>query len=168
MVIRTGNSNEEVFPILGKGPSCAKCSLNVRRGAKRQVCVSYQCYFHRSEGIRAETYDIMNGEVSWLTMEVKRGIRQSKVLEVKGMSVMWRALKNLTDNKLKNNTRIITVYCRACGSQRIKANALASPPARSKWSSLTSINQMLQALTKSIQNSFVTWAPMRFLLYNSF
>ena len=48
------------------------------------------------------------------------------------------------------------------------APGLASPPARSRLSSLTSIHQRLWAQTKSIRDSFITCAPRRFLSYDSF
>ena len=48
------------------------------------------------------------------------------------------------------------------------ASGLASPSARSRRSSLTSIHQRLLAQTKSIRDSFVTCAPGRFLSYDSF
>ena len=72
----------------------------------------------RKKGIHTEAHKIQNGDVSWLMKEVKRGIVQHKVLEANGATVMWRVLKTVTDNKLKNNTRIIIENGRACASQR--------------------------------------------------
>ena len=71
----------------------------------------------RSVGIHNQAYKSLNEDVSRLTMEVKRGIWQRKLLEAKGMSEMWQVLKSLTDNKPNNNTHIITDNGRACVSQ---------------------------------------------------
>ena len=43
----------------------------------------------RSEGTHTETNKSLNEEISWLTMLVKQGIWQRKVLEAKGTSEMW-------------------------------------------------------------------------------
>ena len=56
----------------------------------------------RSEVNHTEANKSLNEEVSRLTTDVKRGIRQRKVLKAKGMSEMWRVLKSLTDNKSNN------------------------------------------------------------------
>ena len=76
----------------------------------------------RSEGIHTKAYKSLNEEVSRLTIEVKRGICQLKVLEMKGMIEMWRVLKRLTDNKPKNNICIITDNAKAYVCQSQKAN----------------------------------------------
>ena len=58
-----------------------------------------------------------------MTTEVKRGIWQRMVLEAKGTSELRLVPKSLTDNKLDNNTCIITGNDRAGVSQHQKANA---------------------------------------------
>ena len=57
----------------------------------------------QSDIILTEAYKSLNEEVSRLTTEVKRGILQREVLEMKGTSEMWRVLKSLTEFKPNNH-----------------------------------------------------------------